>query len=457
MFQYEKKNFKIPFRSAALASIFSSIFLILLGVARFFHIDFILNLLPETIREAMDNSALWVYYVYLITAISNFAAVILLYRRNLLSVTISQYSAAGMLLIITNHFFVTDNIYPLEALEMLLTLMFYLSFAWFTTYARRNGELERISKDKTTISLKIQEGCDHECAYCPVPSRKGSSRSDTLKNIIANAQNMAEAGIKDIVLVGDNVGDYGKGENNNLRHEHTFLDLIKELDKIGDIHRFTFLSITTPMFSEKTLNYIKKSKRFSPYFSVRMDSGSETMLKKMNRPYPLKYYKELFLNVKRIIPEAYIIVEILVGFHGETEELFNETVQFLSESDISYISTTIYTDKIGTKAFGTTKGAVPKNTRKKRAKILKELSKQKLSDFYNTQIGLERVVLFENKNKRGFMIGYTDNHVKIKTKWDPKLGNSLHKIKLTGINGSFMTFDFVEDQRFITHESYAQI
>ena len=211
------------------------------------------------------------------------------------------------------------------------------------------------------------------------------------------------------------------------------------------------------MFSDKTLKFIKKSKRFSPYFSIRMDSGSDELLKKMNRPFPLKLYKELFINVKRIIPEAYIVVEILVGFPGETEELFNETVQFLSESDISYINTTIYSDKIGTKAFGTIKGSVQKNVRNKRAKALKELSKKKLNDFHESQLDLERVVLFENRSKGGFIYGYTENHVKIKTKWDPKLGNTLHKIKLTGINGSFMTFDFVEDGSFITHDSYVHI
>ena len=457
MQNYQRKNNLIPFRATTVLVILASLIFISLGIAMFFKIDFFLNFLPEITREMLDDSPMWIFYVYLGTILTNLVAIVLLYRRSMHSVTVSQYSAAGMTLFITYHFFSTDNIYLYEAIEMLFTLLSYLLLAWFATYARRNGELERISKEKTTISLKIQEGCDHECAYCPIPLRKGHSRSDALKNILANAESMAQQGIKDIVLVGDNVGDYGTGENGNLKHLHSFYDLIKELDKIGDIHRFTFLSVTTPMFSEKTLKFIKKSKRFSPYFSIRMDSGSDELLKKMNRPFPLKLYKELFINVKRIIPEAYIVVEILVGFPGETEELFNETVQFLSESDISYINTTIYSDKIGTKAFGTIKGSVPKNVRNKRAKALKELSKKKLNDFHESQLDLERVVLFENRSKGGFIYGYTENHVKIKTKWDPKLGNTLHKIKLTGINGSFMTFDFVEDGSFITHDSYVHI
>lgn len=457
MQNYERKKNLIPFRPTTLLVILASLIFISLGLARFFKVDFVLNFLPEITREMLDDSPIWVYYVYLVTVLTNLAAIVLLYRRSMYSVTVSQYSAAGMTLLITYHFFSTDNIYLYEAIEMLFTLLFYLLLAWFATYARRNGELERISKEKTTISLKIQEGCDHECAYCPIPTRKGRSRSDTLKNILANAESMAQQGIKDIVLIGDNVGDYGTGENGNLKHLHSFYDLITELDKIGDIHRFTFLSVTTPMFSNKTLKFIKKSKRFSPYFSIRMDSGSEEMLQKMNRPFPLNLYKELYLNIKKIIPEAYIVVEILVGFPGETEELFNETVQFLSESSISYINTTIYSDKIGTKAFGTIKGAVPKSVRKKRAKVLKELSKKKLNDFYESQLGLERVVLFENRSKGGFIFGYTDNHVKVKTLWDHKLGNTLHKIKLTGINGSFMTFDFIKDESFITHDSYVHI
>ena len=456
---YERKKIKIPFRIVTILAIFSSFLFILLGVARFFQIDFFLNALPETTREVLDDSPLWVYYVYLATVVTNLVSVYLLYNRKLFSVTLSQYSAAGMILLITHHFFITEFIHLYEAIEMFFTLMFYLLLAWFATYARRNGELVKVSKERTTVSLKIQEGCDHECSYCSVPLRKGHSKSDTLKNIVANAENMAEAGIKDIVLVGDNVGDYGKGENNNLNHLHTFLDLIKALDKIGDVHRFTFLSVTTPMFSDRTLKFIKKSKRFSPYFSVEMDSGSDAMLKKMNRPFPLKAYKDHFINVKKIIPEAYVIVQIIVGFPGETDELFNETVEFLSASDISYITPILYTDKVkvGAKSFGTIRGAVSKKISKKRKRILTELSKKKLNAFYESQLGLERIVLFENKSKRGYIYGYTDNHIKVKLPWDPKLGNTLHKIKLTGINGSFMLFDFIEDESFITHENYVKI
>ena len=220
MSTFLQNKIKIPFRPVTILAIFSSFIFIFLGVIRFFHIDFFLQILPEITREVLDDSPMWVYYAYLVTAISNFLVVVLLYRRNMFSLTLSQYSAAGIIIIISYHFFTTEYIYLYEAIEMIFTLMFYLLLAWFVTYARRNGELERISKEKTTVSLKIQEGCDHECAYCPIPLRKGNSRSDTLKNILANAESMAEEGIKDIVLVGDNVGDFGTGEKGNLKHLH---------------------------------------------------------------------------------------------------------------------------------------------------------------------------------------------------------------------------------------------
>lgn len=459
MTTYQKNKFQIPFRLVTIVAVFTSVFFITLGAIRFFEINFFLKFLPETTREVLDKSPVWFYYVYIVTSITNLYAVTLLYKRSLLSIATSKYSAIGMIVLITYYFFTTEHIYLYVAIEMLITLMFYLLFAWFTTYARKKGELEKISKEKTTMALKIQEGCDHGCLYCSIPKRKGKSRSDTLTNILANAEYMAEEGVKDIVLVGDNVGDFGTGEKGNLKYLYSLLDLMKELDKVGDIHRFTLLSVVTPMFSDKTLNFIKNSKRFTPYFSVEMDSASATMLKKMKRPFSLEAYKDHFIRVKEFMPEAYIDVQIIVGFPGETDELFNETVEFLSTSNISYITPILYSDKVkvGAKSYGTIKGAVSRKLSKKRKAILKELSKKKLKTFYETQLGQERLVLFESRSKRGFIYGYTDNNVKVKLPWDPELGNSLHKIKLTGIDGSFMLFDFVKDGSFITHESFSKI
>jgi threonylcarbamoyladenosine tRNA methylthiotransferase MtaB len=446
MHKYRESKVLDFYRAVTIVVVILSFLFIILGAIRFFQIDFFLNFLPETTRGVLDESPKWIYYVYLLTILTNLIAAVLLYRRHMFSVTISQYSALGMIILIGYHFFITDDILLYEAEEMLFTLVFYPFLAWFAVYARRNGHLSKISKERTTVPLKIQEGCNHECAYCPAPLRKGHSRSDSLKNILANAEDMAEEGIKDIVLIGDNVGDFGTGENGNLKHSHNFFDLLNELDKIGDVHRFSFLSISTPMFSDRTLNFIKNSKRLSPYFSIKMDSASDTMLKKMNRPFPLNPYKNLFINIKRLIPEAYITVEIIVGFPGETDDLFDETVQFLSEADISHISTTIYTDKIGTEAYKSIKESVPRTIRKKRKKSLVELSKKKLHTFYESQLGSEKIVLFEGRNRGGYLYGYTDNHVKVKCAWNPELCNTLQEVKLIGIKGSTMLFDFIEDE-----------
>ncbi|AUC84906.1 tRNA (N(6)-L-threonylcarbamoyladenosine(37)-C(2))-methylthiotransferase MtaB [Polaribacter sp. ALD11] len=456
MLSYKNKtlgSFKV---GAIFAIIFSFLFILLWGV-RFFQIDFLLIFLPETIREMFDKSPMWVFYGYLLTALANFVAAILLFRRNIVSVIVSQYAAAGMLMVILCHFFITDYIGLYEAVEMFVTLMFYLLLAWFSKNSRKNGYLSKISKEITTVSLKIQEGCSHECAYCLIPLLKGASRSDTLDNILSNAKDMADEGIKDIVLIGDNIGDFGKGEKGNLNHPHSFLDLLKKLDKIGGIHRFSFLSVTTPMFSDATLEFIKESIRFSPYFSIKMDSGSDTVLKNMNRPFPLSAYKDLFLNIKKIMPDAYIVVEIIVGFPGETDELFNESVNFLLEADISYIAPTMYSDKRGTKAFEIKDGSVSKNVRKKRKKVLVELSKKKLQAFYENQLGEEKMVLFENKRRGDYIYGYTDNRVKVKCAWNPELGNSLHMVKLIGVNRSFMLFDFMKDEISVEEGSYVKI
>ncbi|MCI2229609.1 radical SAM protein [Polaribacter sp. MSW13] len=456
MFSYKNKTLG-PFKTGSIFAIIFSTFFILLWIVRFFQIDFLSTFLPETIREMFDDSPKWVIYGYLLIALTNLVAAILLFRRKIVSVVVSRYAAVGMLMVIIYHFFITEYIGLYEALEMFATLMFYLFLAWFSKYSREKGFLSKISRETTTISLKIQEGCDHECAYCQVPILKGNSRSDTLNNILSNAKNMADEGIKDIVLIGDNVGDFGTGEKGNLNHPHSFFDLLKALDKIGDIHRFSFLSITTPMFSDSTLNFIKNSNRFAPYFSIKMDSGSDAVLKMMNRPFPLKPYKDLFLNINKIMPNAYITVEIIVGFPGESDKLFAATVDFLSKANISYIVPTVYSEKIKTKAFGIKDGTVSKSIRKKRQKELVELSKKKLHAFYENQLGEEKTVLFENKRRGDYIYGFTYNHIKIKTAWNPELGNTIQKIKLTGINGSFMLFDFVKDEDSKDHDNYVKI
>jgi threonylcarbamoyladenosine tRNA methylthiotransferase MtaB len=404
-----------------------------------------------------DNSPVWVFYAYFLITLTNLITAILFLRRAISVTIVAQLSASAMLLFISYHFFSKDYIGLYEAIEMLATLIFYLFLAWLAKYARRNGYLSKFSKHTTTVSLKIQEGCNHECSYCPIPLVKGHSRSDTLMNILANAEGMAAEGLRDIVLVGDNIGDFGTGEKGDSRHSHSFYDLLEELDKMGGVERFSFLSITSPLLSDRTLNFIKQSKRFTPYFNVALATGSAEIAHKMKRPFPLNLYKDLFLNIKRINSKSYIGVEVIIGFPGETEALFNETVQFLSAADISYIKPTIYSKKKGTEASKMKQGLVSRAVCKKRKKVLLELSKSKLQVFYGSQLGEEKTVLFENTRRGNYIHGYTENHVKVKCAWNRKLGNTTHRIKLTEINGSFMLFDFIEKEHYNVNQSYVKI
>jgi len=450
-----KKEKVIPFRTICTLIVVLSVTFIIIGVARFFKIDFILDLLPEITREVLHESPTWVYYVYLITISINSLAVVLLLRRNIFTVPLNQLAAGGMVLLILYHYFSTEVLYAFTAVEMLITLAFYISLAWFASYANETGHLLKSTEENTTVLLKVQEGCNHACAYCPVPSRKGKSRSNSVRNITQDVWQMAEEGIREVVISGDNVGDFGTGEYGDLDHDHTFLDLLKELDPIKGIERFRFLSVTTPMFSKKTLKFIKESSRLSNHFNIRMDSGSNEMLKKMNRPYLLAPYKELFKNIKKLMPDAFISVEILVGFPGETEDLFMETYNCLSELDISFISTQTYVDKLGTPAFNIRKNVVPKPERAKRRRKLIELSKKKLHTFYESQIDKEMIVLFENKNKKGYIYGYTDNFIKVKTAWKYELESALRKVRLTEINGSFMSFEYLETEKIIEEQHFS--
>jgi MiaB/RimO family radical SAM methylthiotransferase len=456
MFVFKNKTI-CSFRSIARFAVFSSLFFILLWGIRFFQIDSLLKFLPETIREMFDKSPIWVFYAYFLSTLTNLITAVLLLKRDIIVTTVAQLSATAMLLFISYHFFSKDYIGLYEAIEMLATLLFYLFWAWFAKYARRNGYLSKFSKQTTTVSLNIQEGCNHECTYCPIPLIKGNSRSDSLINILANAEGMAAEGIKDIVLIGDNISDFGTGEKGDSKHSHSFYDLLEKLDQMGGVDRFSFQSITSPLLSDKTLKFVRHSKRFTPYFSVTMGSGSEEMMQKMKRPFPLSLYKDLFLNIKRINPVSYVGVEVIIGFPGETDALFNETVQFLSASDISFIKATMYSKKKGTKASEIKQGFVSKTICKKRKKLLLELSKKKLQAFYESQLGKEKTVLFENTRRGNYIHGFTENHIKVKCTWNRKLGNTTHKIELTGINGSFMLFDFVKKDDYNINESYVHI
>ena len=287
--------------------------------------------------------------------------------------------------------------------------------------------------DRTRAFLKVQDGCDYKCTYCTIPLARGISRSDSLQNILDNAKNIADQGIKEIVLTGVNIGDYGKGEYGNKKHEHTFFDLVQALDTIDGIHRLRISSIEPNLLKDETIDFVANSNSFVPHFHIPLQSGSNVMLKAMRRRYMKELYVDRVEHIKRVLPDACIGVDVIVGFPGETDEIFLETYNFLNELDISYLHVFSYSERPNTHA-ATLPNEVSKYVRSKRSKMLRGLSVKKRRAFYESQINTQHTVLFEGENKEGYIHGFTENYVKVKSPWDPSLVNSLHNVDLTEID-----------------------
>jgi threonylcarbamoyladenosine tRNA methylthiotransferase MtaB len=287
--------------------------------------------------------------------------------------------------------------------------------------------------DRTRAFLKVQDGCDYKCTYCTIPLARGISRSDELENVLKNAKEISNQGIKEIVLTGVNIGDYGKGEFGNKKHEHTFLELVQELDKVEGIERLRISSIEPNLLKNETIEFVSKSRTFVPHFHIPLQSGSNEILKLMKRRYLREIYTERVNKIREVMPDACIGVDVIVGFPGETDEHFMETYHFLNDLDISYLHVFTYSERDNTEA-AEMEGVVPANVRSKRSKILRSLSVKKRRAFYESQIGTNRTVLFESENKEGYIHGFTENYVRVKTPWNPELVNTLQEINLTKID-----------------------
>ncbi len=299
--------------------------------------------------------------------------------------------------------------------------------------------------DRTRAFLKVQDGCDYKCTYCTIPLARGISRSDTLDNVLKNAKEISEQGIKEIVLTGVNIGDYGKGEFGNKRHEHTFLDLVKALDKVEGIERLRISSIEPNLLKNETIDFVSKSNTFVPHFHIPLQSGSNEILKKMKRRYMRELYIERVARIREVMPDACIGVDVIVGFPGETDDHFLETYHFLNQLDISYLHVFTYSERENTEA-AEMKDVVPQKVRAKRSKMLRGLSVKKRRAFYESQLGTKRTVLFEGENKEGYIHGFTENYIKVKMPWNPELVNTLHKIKLTEIDADgLVRFEFEKE------------
>lgn len=287
--------------------------------------------------------------------------------------------------------------------------------------------------DRTRVFLKVQDGCDYSCSFCTIPLARGNSRSDSIENAVKNARDIAKLGVKEIVLTGVNLGDFGKGFSGNKRREETFYELAQELDKVEGIERFRISSIEPNLLTNEIIEFVSRSQKFVPHFHIPLQSGSNKILKLMRRRYLRELYSDRVAKIKSLMPHCCIGVDVIVGFPGETDEDFLEMYDFLNQLDISYLHVFTYSERDNTDAVKM-EGVVPMDVRKKRNKMLRILSAKKLRHFYEQHAGTERKVLFEQENKDGFMFGFTDNYVKVKTPYEPSLSNNICHVKLTAID-----------------------
>lgn len=280
--------------------------------------------------------------------------------------------------------------------------------------------------DRTRTFLKVQDGCDYPCTYCTIPLARGGSRSDTIDNVVNRAIQIAQSGVKEIVLTGVNLGDFGIRDG---RREDKFFDLVKALDEVEGIERIRISSIEPNLLSNEIIEFVATSKRFVPHFHIPLQSGSNKILGLMKRRYQRELYAERVAKIKQVMPNCCIGVDVIVGFPGETQEDFLETYQFLNELDISYLHVFTYSEREQTPAAEMA-GKVAGSVRFDRNKMLHILSDKKRRAFYQSQIGTTAQVLFEDDQKNGFMHGFTKNYVKVKAKYDPVMVNELKNVKL---------------------------
>jgi threonylcarbamoyladenosine tRNA methylthiotransferase MtaB len=291
--------------------------------------------------------------------------------------------------------------------------------------------------DRTRSFLKVQDGCDYSCTFCTIPLARGKSRSDIIENVVANANKIAVSGVKEIVLTGVNIGDFGYGRDIDVegkkQKEKNFLDLVKELDKVENVERFRISSIEPNLLKDEIIEFVAKSDRFMPHFHIPLQSGNNDLLKKMKRRYLRELYSDRVTKIKKEMPDCCIGVDVIVGFPGETEEQFLDTYNFINGLDISYLHVFTYSERDNTEAI-LMPNSVPIAERKRRNKMLRILSAKKLRAFYETQLGKTSTVIFEHDAKGDFMFGFTENYVKVKLPYSSELINTPVEITLDGFD-----------------------
>ena len=305
--------------------------------------------------------------------------------------------------------------------------------------------------DRTRSFLKVQDGCDYKCTYCTIPQARGKSRSGTISEILDNVKHLVASGVKEIVLTGVNIGDYGIFDTKTKKRETNFYELISNIDLISDLKRVRISSIEPNLLSDEIIQFVHYSNSFVKHFHIPLQSGSDKILKLMKRRYLKDLYISRINKIKELMPDCCIGVDVIVGFPGETEENFNETYEFLKALNISYLHVFSYSERDNTESLKISH-KVPKKTRAVRSQILRKLSDKKKMDFYESNINQIRPVLFESKNYDGYIYGYTDNYIRVKTLWSKNLVDNVVDCELIKIDdGIIMNAKVYEKETIALH------
>ena len=289
------------------------------------------------------------------------------------------------------------------------------------------------TNSRTRAFLKVQDGCDYKCSFCTIPLARGKSRSNSIENVVKNVKEIISNGIKEIVLTGINLGDFGKRQSDSFASNEDFLGLIKTLDKIDGVERFRISSIEPNLLTDEIISFISKSNKFVPHFHIPLQSGSDQILKKMRRRYKTDLYESRVELIRKFMPNASIGVDVIVGFPGETDDMFLETYNFIEKLDVTYLHVFSYSERENTKAIELN-GVVPKKTRNKRSKLLRLLSASKKTSFYKNNIGNDYNVLFESENKNGLIEGYTENYIRVRKDWNKNLVGQIRKVRIEKVD-----------------------
>jgi len=305
--------------------------------------------------------------------------------------------------------------------------------------------------DRTRSFLKVQDGCDYKCTYCTIPQARGKSRSGTISEILDNVKHLVVSGVKEIVLTGVNIGDYGIFDTKTKKRETNFYELISNIDLIPDLNRVRISSIEPNLLSDEIIQFVHNSNSFVKHFHIPLQSGSDKILKLMKRRYLKNLYISRINKIKELMPDCCVGVDVIVGFPGETEEDFNETYEFLKALNISYLHVFSYSERDNTESLKINH-KIPKKTRAIRSQILRKLSDKKKMNFYESNINQIRPVLFESKNYDGYIYGYTDNYIRVKALWSKNLVDNVVDCELIKIDdGIIMNAKVYEKETIALH------